>query len=347
DAEHVGVALADQILGHREGFAADDRLDRDARGDVPEQRQLDSAPAEARRDELDGAAAVPRPLDEALFLQVGQVLVDRGERRQAEAAADFLEARRVAVLLDEIVEIVEDFPLTLGQWQHARHYTQKKSESTGFLGRGRINFAWRNGSNLVRMLTRALSWTAKEPGCKVTVANETDAELVQRCLAGRRDAFDMLVERQQRHVYQLCYRFAGNHEDANDLAQEVFIRAYRGLKTFKGQATLGTWLYRIGVNVCLNRVSVKSRREALDPLIEASDERTASQAESAADALLRGERAAQVRAAIAKLPRKQRATLVLRVYHDLPHDQIAGILGSSVGAVKANFFHALNNLKKL
>ena len=57
--------------------------------------------------------------------------------------------------------------------------------------------------------------------------------------------------------------------------------------------------------------------------------------------------AAQVRAAIAKLPRKQRATLVLRVYHDLPHDQIAGILGSSVGAVKANFFHALNNLKKL
>jgi RNA polymerase sigma-70 factor (ECF subfamily) len=197
------------------------------------------------------------------------------------------------------------------------------------------------------MLTRTLSWTAKEPGCKVTVANETDAELVAASLAGRREAFDVLVERHQRHVYQLCYRFAGNHEDANDLAQEVFIRAYRGLRTFKGQASLGTWLYRIGVNVCLNKVAVKSRVEALDPLIAASDQRTASRAESAADALLRGERAAQVRAAIAKLPRKQRATLVLRVYHDLPHDQIAGILGSSVGAVKANFFHALNNLKKL
>ena len=64
-------------------------------------------------------------------------------------------------------------------------------------------------------------------------------------------------------------------------------------------------------------------------------------------ALLRGERAAQVRAAIARLPKKQRATLILRVYHDLPHEQIAGILGSSVGAVKANFFHALANLKKL
>jgi RNA polymerase sigma-70 factor (ECF subfamily) len=197
------------------------------------------------------------------------------------------------------------------------------------------------------MLTRTLTWTAKEPGCKVTVVNETDAELVQACLAGQREAFDTIVERHQRHVYQLCYRFAGNHEDASDFAQEVFIRAYRGLKTFKGQSSLGTWLYRVGVNVCLNKVAGKGRDEALDPLIAASDERTASSDESVADALLRGERAAQVRAAIARLPKKQRATLVLRVYHDLPHDQIAGILGSSVGAVKANFFHALNNLKKL
>jgi len=197
------------------------------------------------------------------------------------------------------------------------------------------------------MFTRTLSWTAKEPGCKVTVTNETDAELVEACRAGRREAFDSLVERHQRHVYQLCYRFAGNHEDANDLAQDVFIRAYRGLKTFKGQSSVGTWLYRIAVNVCLTRMSAKSRVEALDPLIASSDERTASHEETAADALLRGERARQVRAAIARLPKKQRATLVLRVYHELPHDQIAGILGSSVGAVKANFFHALNNLKKL
>src|SRR5436190_1004473 len=198
------------------------------------------------------------------------------------------------------------------------------------------------------MLTRALSWTAEEPGCKVTVANQTDAELVRACLDGRREAFDVIVERHQRHVYQLCYRFVGNHEDASDLAQDVFIRAYRGLKNFKGEASLSTWLYRIGVNVCLNKVGAKTPKpEALDPLLAASDERIASSSESAAEALLRGERAGQVRAAIARLPKKQRATLILRVYHELPHEQIAGILGSSVGAVKANFFHALNNLKKL
>src|SRR6266540_637571 len=190
------------------------------------------------------------------------------------------------------------------------------------------------------LTTRAWSWTGK-PGYKVTVTNPTDAELVVSCLAGKRESFDVLVERHQRHVYQLCYRFVGNHDDASDLAQDVFIRAYRGLANFKGQASLGTWLYRIGVNVCLNKVGAKAPRpEALDPLLEASDERTRSQAESATDALLRGERAVQVREAIAKLPKKQRATLILRVYHELPHEEIARILGSSVGAVKANFFHA-------
>ena len=197
------------------------------------------------------------------------------------------------------------------------------------------------------LTTRAWSWIA-EPGCKVTVTNPTDAELVASCLSGRREAFDVIVERHQRHVYQLCYRFVGNHADASDLAQDVFIRAYRGLKTFKGDASLGTWLYRIGVNVCLNKVGAKTPRpDALDPLLAASDQRIVSDAESASDALLRGERAVKVRAAIAKLPRKQRATLILRMYHELPHEEIAGILGSSVGAVKANFFHALNNLKKL
>ena len=200
------------------------------------------------------------------------------------------------------------------------------------------------------MFTR--TWSVAEPAgtgsrVTVTVTNQTDAELVAACLAGERAAFDVIVERHRRHVYQLCYRFVGNHEDASDLAQDVFIRAYRGLRTFKSQSSLGTWLYRIGVNVCLNKVSVKTPKpESLDPLLAMSDERVASQDETAPDALLREERAAQVRAAISRLPKKQRATLVLRVYHDLPHDEIAKILGSSVGAVKANFFHAMANLRR-
>ena len=170
-----------------------------------------------------------------------------------------------------------------------------------------------------------------------------DRTLVEACRSGSREAFDIIVERHQRQVYQLCYRFAGNHEDASDLAQDVFIRAYRGLHSFKGQSAFSTWLYRIAVNVCLNRVGARSQTWATLDAAEQADTR-----EERADArILRGERAAEVRAAIARLPKKQRAALILRVYHDLPHDQIAAIVGSSVGAVKANFFHALANLKKL
>jgi len=174
-------------------------------------------------------------------------------------------------------------------------------------------------------------------------ATADDRTLVAACLAGRTGAFDAIVERHRRSVYQLCYRFVGNHEDASELSQDVFLRAYRGLRRFRGESSLATWLYRIGVNVCLNRVAVKSL--ATEPL----DERQPVDdgAETVSERMLRAERAARVRAAIAQLPRKQRATLILRMYHELSHQEIAGVLGSSVGAVKANFFHALSTLKKL
>jgi RNA polymerase sigma-70 factor (ECF subfamily) len=181
------------------------------------------------------------------------------------------------------------------------------------------------------------------PGPDEALGTADDQTLVDACLAGRREAFDHIVGRHQRQIYQLCYRFVGTHEDASDLAQDVFIRAYRGLHGFKGNSALATWLYRIGVNVCLNKVNARPPKMADLDAIDQTDHRI----ERADAALLRGERAAEVRAAIARLPGKQRATLILRVYHDLPHDQIAVILGSSTGAVKANFFHALANLKKL
>jgi RNA polymerase sigma-70 factor (ECF subfamily) len=170
-----------------------------------------------------------------------------------------------------------------------------------------------------------------------------ESDLVAACLAGRPGAFDLIVERHRRTVYQLCYRFVGNHEDASDLSQDVFLRAFRGLRNFKGQSSLGTWLYRIGVNVCLNRISAKAPlNEPIEKYQYLDDN-----AESPSDRMLRGERAVQVRAAITRLPRKQRAALILRMYHDLSHQEIADTLGSSVGAVKANVFHALQNLKKL
>jgi RNA polymerase sigma-70 factor (ECF subfamily) len=169
-----------------------------------------------------------------------------------------------------------------------------------------------------------------------------DEELVRACVAGNRQAFDRLVERHQRQVYRLCHRFVGNHEDASELAQDTFVRAYRALATFEEAARFTTWLHRIAVNVCLNRLALKRPvQQTLEsvPALRDADERSDAR-------LLREERARRVRDAIARLPEKQRATVILRIYHDLPHEQIAAVLGSSVGAAKANLFHALANLRR-
>lgn len=171
----------------------------------------------------------------------------------------------------------------------------------------------------------------------------SEPELLDAVRAGRREAFDLIVERHRRSVYQICYRFMGTHEDASDLSQDVFLRAYRGLARFKGNSALGTWLYRIAVNTCLNRVAVKTPpSEPLD-----AREHVDTRSESPSERVLRDERAVRVRAAVARLPRKQRAALVLRTYQELSHQEIARVLGTSVGAAKANVFHALQNLKKL
>jgi len=192
-----------------------------------------------------------------------------------------------------------------------------------------------------RRESEAVSRAMKREELDLTTLGEM--ALVEACLGGRSDAFDIIVERHRRSVYLLCYRFVGNHEDASDLSQDVFLRAYRGLRSFRGRSSLGTWLYRIGVNVCLNRVSVKT------PPSERIDDRQYidTSGESPSERMLKEERAERVRAAISELPRKQRATLILRMYHDMSHQEISDVLGSSVGAVKANFFHALGNLKKL
>jgi RNA polymerase sigma-70 factor (ECF subfamily) len=169
-----------------------------------------------------------------------------------------------------------------------------------------------------------------------------DAALVEVCRSGRSDAFEVIVARHRRSVYQVCYRFTGNHEDASDLTQDTFVRVWRGLGGFKGHAAVSTWIYRIAVNACLNRVPRKSVTEPI-----AGDDFVDLRAADPGEGLMQGERARRVRRAIARLPEKQRATLILRAYQDLSHKEIARILGSSVGAVKANFFHALGNLRKI
>jgi RNA polymerase sigma-70 factor (ECF subfamily) len=170
---------------------------------------------------------------------------------------------------------------------------------------------------------------------------DDDRSDVEACQRGEREAFDRVVTRYQRDVYRLCYRYVNNHHDANDMAQEVFLKAYRAIARFRGDSSLSTWLYRIAVNTCLNFRS--SRRPEAQELSEHLPDSSAG----AIDRLEQDETSERVREAVKRLPEKQRATLILKIYHDLTHEEVAAVLGASVGTVKANLFHALGNLKKL
>lgn len=169
-----------------------------------------------------------------------------------------------------------------------------------------------------------------------------DAALVEAAIGGDTAAFDVLVTRHRRSVYQVCYRFVNHHEDAADLTQDTFVRAWKALGSFRGQARFSTWIYRIAVNVCLNRVSLKTPKTDVVDFDLVADQRQPAPG-AAIDA---AERQAMVRAAVNSLPPRQRAALILRTYHELSHQEVADIVGTSVGAVKANVFHALANLKK-
>lgn len=169
---------------------------------------------------------------------------------------------------------------------------------------------------------------------------EEDREAVLACQEGDRSAFDRLVERYQRDLYRLCYRYVNNHHDAHDMAQEAFLRAYRAIDRFRGDSSFSTWLYRIAVNTCLNFRS--ARKPDASELPESLPDRS----ETAVEHIARDQQSARVRKAVTRLPEKQRATLILKIYHELSHEEVAEVLGSSVGTVKANLFHALGNLRK-
>ena len=168
-----------------------------------------------------------------------------------------------------------------------------------------------------------------------------DREAVLACQRGEREAFDRLVERYQRDIYRLCYRYVNDPQDADDMAQEVFLKAYKAIGRFRGDSSFSTWLYRIAVNTCLNFRS--SRRPDGEVLPDSLRDGRAD----VLDTMVEDEQARRVREAVTRLPEKQRATLILKVYHDLTHEEVAGIVGSSVGTVKANLFHALGNLRKM
>ncbi len=166
---------------------------------------------------------------------------------------------------------------------------------------------------------------------------------IEACLRGDASAFDVLVTRHQKSIQRVCYRFTGNTEDAADLTQEVFVKAYRSLSKFKGTSAFSTWLYRIAVNSCLSfKASRRNQAEGWDGDYDLPAEGPG--VEAALDARMSAER---LRAALDALPSKQRLTVIMKVLEERTHTEVADLLGSNVGTVKANLFFAIRNLRRL
>lgn len=183
------------------------------------------------------------------------------------------------------------------------------------------------------------------------ISHKDDAQLIEQFQQGDKTVFDTLFNRYQKRTFRLVQRFVPNHEDACDITQDAFIRAYQGLADFKSQCQFYSWLYRITVNLCIDFLRKKSRSEVMVydtgesdelPMSNFPDLRSDSPAKAAENKELRG----QIRKAIRQLPPKQRQIFILRHWDGLSLKDIAAIVGRSDGTVKAHLFHAHRNLRK-
>jgi RNA polymerase sigma-70 factor (ECF subfamily) len=170
------------------------------------------------------------------------------------------------------------------------------------------------------------------------------AEFLSRLRAGDRRAFEELVRAQQHRVYGLALRMLGNAAEAQDVAQEVFLRAHRGLAAFRGDARLSTWLYAIASRLCLSRLGGSERRltrhgeETLARLVDAGP--------GPDQALEQGELEEALHRAIAELPEERRIVVVLRDVEGLAYEAIAEVLELPVGTIRSRLHRARLDLKE-
>jgi RNA polymerase sigma-70 factor, ECF subfamily len=171
-----------------------------------------------------------------------------------------------------------------------------------------------------------------------------DRDLAARCLAGDREAFESLYRQHAHRLYNLAYRMTGGAE-AEDVLQDVFLQAYRKLDTYKGDSSLGTWLYRLTVNLCLDHL--RSKQGKMGQVTDSLDEKDAAPVVGHARPAEANIARLDLEQAIAALPPSYRATFVLHDVEGYQHDEIAKILGIAEGSSKSLLHKARIRMRAL
>jgi RNA polymerase sigma-70 factor, ECF subfamily len=176
----------------------------------------------------------------------------------------------------------------------------------------------------------------------------TDEELVARSVRGDAGSFNELILRWERPIYALAYRVIGREQDARDVCQETFLRAFRALSGFRGQAKFSSWIYRIALNLCRDW----ARRERRAPTVQAPEgvdlmdlAAARGPTESIEDVVARKELTQSVERAMARLPEEQRTAIVLKEYHGLTFREIADLVGCPLSTVKTRMYQGLTALR--
>ena len=180
-----------------------------------------------------------------------------------------------------------------------------------------------------------------------------DSEIIKLILQGDKDKFRMLVEQYQQMVFRTCMGFLHNKDDADDLTQDVFIRAYQSISRFKGDSAFSTWLYRITVNASLNKIRMSPLKmifQRLENISGGINEKERNQLlsneEDPENILIRKEHFEWVQRALDTLPENQRTAIVLSKYDDFSQKEIAEIMDITEGAVEALLQRAKKNLRE-
>ena len=175
-----------------------------------------------------------------------------------------------------------------------------------------------------------------------------DSELIARAAGGDQAAFQALVERHRSMVYRVAYQFAGNHHDAEDIAQEVFIKVYRSLDRFRQDAQLSSWMYRIVMNACIDHRR-RQQPAGAAPFGEEAEHRMLNTPEDAPGPEARayaGELGHVLESEIGRLPKGQRIVFVMRHHQGMKLCEIAGALGLAEGTVKRQLHAAVHRLRQ-
>ena len=178
-------------------------------------------------------------------------------------------------------------------------------------------------------------------------SKENDMALVRAAASGEREAFETLVRQHTGRVYNIALRVCGNPADAEDVAQEVFLKLYRSLDRFEGESAFSTFLYRVTTNAALDLLRQRKRREAEPLETEESAALPAGSGDLPEEELTRRELRRAVRRGMEKLPAGQRAALALRELEGLSYAEIANVLGLSEGTVKSRIARGRERLRVL